>query len=109
MRLLKGAHGRRRVELTLRASVINKGLSLSQLKTGCGVYGAIVSVEDHGYVVSLGLDGITSFLPVSECENKAMKAGQPIETVIKVSFYSYPPFPTLKLRQLRPACPWHLP
>lgn len=77
--------GGRHIELTLRASVVNKGLSLSQLTAGCGVYGSVVSAEDHGYVVSLGLDGVTAFLPIKEAPEGGLRAGQPVEAVITVS------------------------
>lgn len=84
LNLRKGENGRR-IELSLRASVLNKGLSLSQLTAGCGVYGSVVSCEDHGYVMSLGLEGVTAFLPSKEAPKAGgLKAGQPVEAVIKV-------------------------
>lgn len=76
--------GGRHIELSLRSSVVNKGLSLSQLSTGSGVYGTVASVEDHGYVVSLGLEGVAAFLPMKDATTETLKAGQPVETVIKV-------------------------
>lgn len=77
--------GGRHIELSLRASVINKGLSLSQLTKGSGVYGSVTSAEDHGYVVSLGLDGVTAFLPMKDAPEAGLEAGQPVETVIQAS------------------------
>lgn len=80
--LAKEAKGRH-IELSLRASVVNKGLSLSQLTKGSGVYGSVASAEDHGYVVSLGLDGVTAFLPKKDGPKKGLEAGQPVEAVIQ--------------------------
>lgn len=77
--------GGRHIELSLRASVINKGLSLSQLTKGSGVYGSVASAEDHGYVVTLGLDGVTAFLPKKDAPESGLQPGQPIETVIQAS------------------------
>jgi hypothetical protein len=88
-------HGRKSVNLTLRPSVINRGLFLEHLGGGAGfeskkakkggeggataaaaaaaaagsgvltsVYGAVTSVEDHGYIISFGGPemGFTGFL-----------------------------------------------
>lgn len=74
----------RHIELSLRASVVNKGLSLSQLAAGCGVYGSVASAEDHGYVVWLGLEGLTAFLPSKDAPEGGLRAGQPVEAIIKV-------------------------
>ena len=75
--------GGRHIELSLRASVINKGLSLSHLTKGCGVYGSVVSAEDHGYVVTLGLEGVTVFLPMANAPKAGLEVGQPVEAVIQ--------------------------
>ncbi|CAM9211625.1 unnamed protein product, partial [Ectocarpus sp. 12 AP-2014] len=80
--LAKEAKGRH-IELSLRASVVNKGLSLSQLTKGSGVYGSVASVEDHGYVVTLGLDGVTAFLPKKDGPEEGLEPGQPVEAVIQ--------------------------
>lgn len=82
--LLTKEADRRRFDLTLRASLINRGLSLSHLKEGCGIYGCIVSTEDHGFVASLGLDGVTAFVPLSQAPKQGFKIGQPVEAVITV-------------------------
>lgn len=76
--------GSRHIELSLRASVVNKGLSLSQLSKGSGVYGTVGSAEDHGYVISLGLDGVTAFLPKKDAPAGGLEVGQPVEGVIQV-------------------------
>lgn len=75
--------GGRHIELSLRASVLNKGLSLSHLTKGCGVYGSVVSSEDHGYVVTLGLEGVTAFLPKANAPEAGLQVGQPVEAVIQ--------------------------
>lgn len=83
--LLTKEPDRRRFDLTLRASLINRGLSLSQLKDGSGIYGCIISAEDHGFVASLGLDGVTAFVPLSKAPKQGFKIGQPVEAVVTVS------------------------
>lgn len=63
--------------------MVNKGLSLSQLTKGSAVYGSVASAEDHGYVVTLGLDGVTAFLPKKDGPKKGLEPGQPVEAVIQ--------------------------
>ncbi|CAM9794523.1 unnamed protein product, partial [Ectocarpus sp. 8 AP-2014] len=82
--LAKEAKGRH-IELSLRASVVNKGLSLSQLTKGSGVYGSVASAEDHGYVVTLGLDGVTAFLPKKDGPKDGLEPGQPVEATVKAA------------------------
>jgi rRNA biogenesis protein RRP5 len=80
-----GAAGGRRIELSLRASVINKGLTLDQLREGASAWGSISSVEDHGYVVGLGLDGVSAFLHKQDVHpaGAMLKVGQPIDCAVK--------------------------
>ena len=58
---------------------------MSHLVKGCGVCGSVASSEDHGYVVTLGLEGITAFLPTKYAPDKGHWIGQPVETVVKAS------------------------
>lgn len=51
--------------LSLRASHINKSLSFKHLMPGFALSGALVSKEDHGWVVSAGIRGVSFFLPSS--------------------------------------------
>jgi S1 RNA binding domain len=80
-----GAAGGRRIELSLRASVINKGLTLDQLREGASAWGSISSVEDHGYVVGLGLDGVSAFLHRQDVHpaGAVLKVGQPIDCAVR--------------------------
>lgn len=60
---------------------------MSQLSKGCGVCGSVASSEDHGYVITLGIEGITAFLPTKYAPDKGLRIGQPVETVIKASCF----------------------
>ena len=55
---------RKIINLSLRASLINKGLALKHLSEGFPVYGCVVSQEDTGYVIEAGVSGVNFFLPV---------------------------------------------
>ena len=48
------------------------------------MYGSVVSSEDHGYVVTLGLEGVTAFLPLADAPKGGLELGQPVEAVIQV-------------------------
>ena len=81
-----------RIELSMRPSLINKGLSVEKLHVGMGVYGAVRSVEEKGYVVDLGLPNANVFLPFSEAPSSSSSSssaaaaqlivGQQVECVV---------------------------
>ncbi|KAH0538406.1 hypothetical protein FGG08_005006 [Glutinoglossum americanum] len=50
------AKGKKRIELSLRPRLANKGLSKQELVVNSMVQASVVSVEDHGMVMDLGLD-----------------------------------------------------
>jgi rRNA biogenesis protein RRP5 len=50
------------VELTIRESVLNRGLTIESIKPGMKLTGAVKSVEDHGYIISLGTSACTGFV-----------------------------------------------
>lgn len=75
------------IRLSMRASLINRGLSMKNINAGMPIYGCIASKEDHGYIVAGGINGCNFFLP-----SKAIPAskgelviGQPIESVCTAS------------------------
>lgn len=75
---------RKIINLSLRASLINKGLALKHLSEGFPVYGCVVSQEDTGYVVEAGISGVNFFLPEKAMPTSfgTLAVGQPIEGVI---------------------------
>ena len=46
---------KRRIELSLRATELNREVPLSAVKEGAAVYGAVKSKEDRGWLVDLGM------------------------------------------------------
>ncbi|KAI2639857.1 nucleic acid-binding protein [Hypomontagnella submonticulosa] len=46
---------RKRIELSLRPALANTGLSSQDVVTNCTVMATVVSAEDHGFVMELGL------------------------------------------------------
>jgi len=56
---------RKRIELTLEPSVTNRAISPSDICTNFMLQGAVKSVEDHGVIMDLGLEGstVSGFVP----------------------------------------------
>ncbi|OTA93346.1 hypothetical protein M434DRAFT_395757 [Hypoxylon sp. CO27-5] len=59
---------RRRIELSLRPALANTGLSGQDVVANCTVMATVVSAEDHGFVMELGLSDsdLRGFLPRKE-------------------------------------------
>ena len=62
---------KRRIELSLRPEDANSTLSKQELVANSTVMAAVASVEDHGYVMDLGIadSKITGFLPKKEVDS----------------------------------------
>ncbi|KAJ3175830.1 rRNA biogenesis protein rrp5 [Geranomyces variabilis] len=58
----KAAAGRKRIALSLKPATVNASLSASELIEGLMIAASVSSEEDHGYVVSFGIDGVSGFL-----------------------------------------------
>jgi rRNA biogenesis protein RRP5 len=54
---------KKNLALSMRASLVQRGLTLHHLLPGFPLLGCISSREDHGYVVSAGISGVNFFLP----------------------------------------------
>lgn len=86
----KKKDGRKFVRVSLKPDLINVGMNPDILLVkGTPIYGAVKSVEDHGYVVCFGNNiPHTGFLPFDECpeqddsrDTSTLKPGSPVETV----------------------------
>ncbi|XP_032844612.2 protein RRP5 homolog [Tyto alba] len=73
----KSADGRRSIKLSVDPKKVNKGLNASTLASGMLLSGFVSSVEDHGYLVDIGVSGTHAFLPHQKAQNyiKAVKRG----------------------------------
>ncbi|KAJ3186618.1 hypothetical protein HDU85_007438 [Gaertneriomyces sp. JEL0708] len=54
--------GRRRVVLSLKPQQVNAGLSADDLVEGSLLPVTVASEEDHGYILSTGIEGVSGFL-----------------------------------------------
>ncbi|KAJ6574923.1 hypothetical protein B0H19DRAFT_619152 [Mycena capillaripes] len=64
----------RRVELSLVPERVNAGVQKSDLKTGFTLSAAVQSVEDHGYILDLGIPGISGFLSFKDAKHGPFEA-----------------------------------
>ncbi|XP_008947621.1 PREDICTED: protein RRP5 homolog [Merops nubicus] len=73
----KNADGRRSIKLSINPKKVNKGLNASALAPGMLLSGFVSSVEDHGYLIDIGVNGTHAFLPRQKAQNyiKAVKRG----------------------------------
>ncbi|KAG8523597.1 Protein RRP5 [Galemys pyrenaicus] len=83
--------GKRNVRLSLNPQKVNEVLSAEALKPGMLLTGTVSSLEDHGYLVDIGVGGTRAFLPLKNAQeyiqqkNKGakLKVGQYLNCIIK--------------------------
>ncbi|KAK7064381.1 rRNA biogenesis protein RRP5 [Favolaschia claudopus] len=62
------AKASRRVELSLLPERVNSGVKKTDLKAGFTLSAAVKSVEDHGYILDLGISDISGFLSFKDAK-----------------------------------------
>ncbi|KAM9856432.1 protein RRP5 homolog [Aulostomus maculatus] len=70
------------IQLSINPKLVNKALTSSSLTSGMILSGSVESVEDHGYIVDIGINGTKAFLP-----KKAVKDGHNKPEELKVGQY----------------------
>ncbi|KAI8821806.1 uncharacterized protein EV422DRAFT_495369 [Fimicolochytrium jonesii] len=89
----KAGSGRRRVALSLKPELVNANISSSDLVEGLVLACSIVSEEDHGFILSVGIEGASGFLLKKNAkafvekqnEGRPLKIGQVLHgNVLKV-------------------------
>ncbi|GJN78163.1 rRNA bioproteinsis protein rrp5 [Purpureocillium lilacinum] len=60
---------RRKIELSLRPAETNEGLDKDDIVANGTVMASVVSVEDHGCVMDIGIPGLRAFLPTGEIDS----------------------------------------
>uniref|UniRef100_A0A674BQB2 Protein RRP5 homolog n=1 Tax=Salmo trutta TaxID=8032 RepID=A0A674BQB2_SALTR len=73
------------IQLSINPKEVNKGLSTGSLKAGLVLSGCVESIEDHGYLVDLGIKGTKAFLPKQAAKDKTnkLKAGQYVTSLLE--------------------------
>uniref|UniRef100_A0A8I3Q291 Protein RRP5 homolog n=2 Tax=Canis lupus familiaris TaxID=9615 RepID=A0A8I3Q291_CANLF len=83
--------GKKSVKLSLNPKNVNEVLSAEALKPGMLLTGTVSSLEDHGYLVDIGVSGARAFLPLQKAQeyirqkNKGakLKVGQYLNCIIE--------------------------
>ncbi|KAI8646880.1 hypothetical protein BD408DRAFT_428276 [Parasitella parasitica] len=65
--------GKKVVELSLKPSLVNEDIDKVDITPGVTLGATVKSVEDHGYVLDLGLKDLTGFLPLKESKSYIKK------------------------------------
>ncbi|XP_067297092.1 protein RRP5 homolog [Pseudorasbora parva] len=79
---------RREGHVSLKVSInpkeVNKGLNSGTLKPGMALSGCVESVEDHGYLIDIGIGGTKAFLPKKSTASKQdLNVGQYVSVLIE--------------------------
>ncbi|NWW78900.1 RRP5 protein, partial [Climacteris rufus] len=77
----KRDNGRRSIKLSIDPKKVNKGLDSTALTAGMVLSGSVSSMEDHGYLIDIGVTGTHAFLPYQKAKNyvKAVKKGSDLK------------------------------
>ncbi|CAM9169417.1 unnamed protein product [Ectocarpus fasciculatus] len=71
----------------MRASLVHRSLTLQHLLPGFPVTGCVASREDHGYLVSAGMNGVIFFLPYKAVPDsiggRNIPVGKPIDCIVE--------------------------
>lgn len=71
-----------RVELTLDPTVINEGVSVTDLSVGFTLPLSVKSREDHGYLMNTGIEGVSGFIAFKDAGKKVLEEGQVIQSLV---------------------------
>ncbi|XP_051559208.1 protein RRP5 homolog [Myxocyprinus asiaticus] len=72
------------LKVSINPKEVNKSLSSGFLKPGMTLSGCVESVEDHGFLVDIGVSGTKAFLPKKSASSKQdLKEGQYVLTLIE--------------------------
>ena len=76
-----GPTGHCKVTLSAAPQVVHAGLGAAAIRKGLVLQSAVKSVEDHGYVMDVGVGGLTAFLPKKKAKND-LAVGQLIPALV---------------------------
>lgn len=72
------------LKVSINPKEVNKCLSAAALKPGMTLSGCVESVEDHGFLVDIGINGTKAFLPKKSTSSKQdLKVGQYVLSLIE--------------------------
>ncbi|XP_060097704.1 protein RRP5 homolog isoform X2 [Heteronotia binoei] len=78
----KVAEGHHGIQLSIDPKDVNKALNTAALRTGMLLSGCISSVEDHGYLIDIGVHAAKAFLPREKAQSYFQSKGKGAELKI---------------------------
>ncbi|PCH33915.1 nucleic acid-binding protein [Wolfiporia cocos MD-104 SS10] len=76
----------RRVELSLRPEKVNDGVAKADFRSGFTLSAAVKSIEDHGYILDLGIADVSGFLSFKDAKKSlfgdALFVGQLLDVCV---------------------------
>ncbi|XP_024021580.1 rRNA biogenesis protein RRP5 isoform X2 [Morus notabilis] len=75
--------GKRKIWLSLRLSLLYKGLTLDSIQEGTVLTAYVKSNEDHGYILHFGLPSFTGFLPKNSQSDIKINTGELLQGIVK--------------------------
>jgi ribosomal protein S1 len=81
----KKTKGRKTLNLSMRPSYVNRGLTSAHMIPGFPISGTVSSVEDRMYMISTGVSGFTFILPFTAVPTaiSPLRLGQPIDALVE--------------------------
>ncbi|KAI8371887.1 hypothetical protein BD560DRAFT_351467 [Blakeslea trispora] len=64
---------RKTIELSLKPNVVNEDITKVDVTPGVTLGATVKSIEDHGYILDLGVKDLTGFLPLKEAKSYTKK------------------------------------
>uniref|UniRef100_A0A8C3IK84 Protein RRP5 homolog n=1 Tax=Chrysemys picta bellii TaxID=8478 RepID=A0A8C3IK84_CHRPI len=78
----KTMDGHQSVKLSINPKDVNKALNTTALRSGMLLSGLVSSVEDHGYLIDIGVSGAKAFLPRQKSQSYIKSANKGAELKI---------------------------
>uniref|UniRef100_A0A8C3T5V0 Protein RRP5 homolog n=1 Tax=Chelydra serpentina TaxID=8475 RepID=A0A8C3T5V0_CHESE len=78
----KTMDGHQSIKLSINPKDVNKALNTTALRSGMLLSGLVSSVEDHGYLIDIGVSGAKAFLPLQKSQSYIKSANKGAELKI---------------------------
>lgn len=73
---------KKKIILSMKCSLVNKGVALKHLHQGFPISAGVVSKEDHGYIMNAGINGVNFFLATRDAGKYDLPLGKTISCVV---------------------------
>ncbi|XP_076146093.1 protein RRP5 homolog [Alosa pseudoharengus] len=83
--LVESREGHVSLKVSINPKEVNKALTSGSLKAGMTISGCVESIEDHGYLIDIGLSGTKAFLPKpsAKAAKQELKLGQYLDCLLE--------------------------